>query len=231
MPSNQLPSSNESGQTWSNTAESGKERRSIVMATLWTRLSDAYGGTFTRQFGERPSEMWEMAMADIAPEQIKRGLTKMVSLPKFRTFPPNPMEFRDLCQGDSEDLGLPSEADAFRLALNWENLPARQKHPAVLAALRMLDSWQFRRMTDDQARKHWSSAWSRVVERVRAEGDGWLPDQPLDELPPGASRSPEQIKRGREFLAEIMEGLSMSSGRKFNHQASPEFLRAIGKGE
>ena len=196
------PENANSGKTWRVNGE-----KLTLTDLLWTRLSDAYGAAFARQYGEKPNEVWNMAMADITPDMVKRGLAKMVADAKFKTFPPNALEFRELCLPASEDLGLPSEADAYRMALNWSALPPKQRHPAVLAALREMDSWAFRRMPEVEARKTFKADWDKVVGRVRAEGHGWLPEITIGELPSHSSQPKDAKAMGRAVLANILAEL------------------------
>jgi len=135
---------------------------------------------------------------------MRVGLSRLKALK--RDFLPNPDAFAELCV-TPEDLGLPSEADAYRMALNWSALPPKQRHPAVLAALREMDSWAFRRMPEVEARKTFKADWDKVVGRVRAEGHGWLPEITIGELPSHSSQPKDAKAMGRAVLANILAEL------------------------
>ena len=111
-------------------------------------------------------------------------------------FLPNPEVFADLCS-NADDLGIPDREDAYRMAVDWPQLSHADRHPAVLAALQMLDSWQWRRLDDATARRRWQDVWAKIVERVRAEGLGWLPAVPaqLEYQPPGKVASREDARK------------------------------------
>ena len=143
---------------------------------------------------------------------MRVGLSRLKALK--RDFLPNPDAFAELCV-TPEDLGMPSEVDAYRLALNWSSLSATQRHPAVLATLRSMDSWAFRQMPEDKARKAWRDGWDKTVAKVRAEGTGWLPEITVGELPNSKIKSADEKERGRAMLANVLADLGPPKTR--NH--------------
>ena len=141
-----------------------------VTEILWERFTDVYGATFTKQFGENPSEGWELAVSSLTPEMIRKGLSRMATDPEFKTFPPKALEFRALCLPTSEELGLPSAEESFQQAVGNRTT----KHPATIYTLRQMDSHALRRMDLDSARKLWAKQWASTVDHVAAGGE--LPD-------------------------------------------------------
>lgn len=160
-----------------------------TVCTAWRQATtgdpQAWAASYKRELLE---SLVRLGVTDEARMRI--GLTRLKAAQ--RDFLPNPEVFAEMCVS-AEDLGLPSEDSAYRMAANWKSLPAIERHPAVLAALQDLDCWQFRRLPDDQARKQFRAAWQKVVARVRAEGPQWLPAVPaeLPYQPPGERADPE----------------------------------------
>jgi hypothetical protein len=64
------------------------------MERLWTRLAGLFGNSFTRQYGEQPSEEWTAALAGFTGDDLARGLKAVIKLGD--TFPPNAVQFRNL---------------------------------------------------------------------------------------------------------------------------------------
>lgn len=163
-----------------------------TVCTAWRQATTgdpaAWAASYKRELLE---SLVRLGVTDEA--RMRVGLTRLKA--SRREFLPNPEAFAEMCVSP-EDLGLPSEDAAYRMAAAWRSVPFSERHPAVLSALQELDSWQFRRLPDDQARKEFRAAWQRVVARVRAQGTGCLPDVP-DELPyqpPGERADPEQAR-------------------------------------
>lgn len=135
--------------------------------------------------------------------ELRNGLARLKA--RKRDFLPNPGTFAELCFS-AEDLGIPDSDVAYCMARDWSRLPPAERHPAVLAALRQLDSWQWRRLPEEQARPRFQRTWDKIVDRVRAEGTAWLPALPpaLAYQPPGvpAARATahEELRRIREML-------------------------------
>ena len=138
---------------------------------------------------------------------LRSGLARLKAA--RRDFLPNPDAFAELCCSP-EDLGLPREDAAYRMAVNWSELPANERHPAVLVALRGIDSWQLRSQPEDKTRKLFVAAWRKVVARVRAEGREWLPELPpeLEYQPPG-TKAPREL--GRAAISGILRDLGVGS--------------------
>lgn len=162
-----------------------------AMEILWRRMTELYGHRWTSGFGDAPTDGWTLAVGALPPEMIRAGLERMVRQGKHNDWPPTALEFRALCLPCSEDLGLPSEDAAYRQAVDWSRLSAADRHPAVLATLRQLDTWAWRRLDEQTARKQFAAAWQKIVDRVRAEGEGWLPEVPQQiEYQPAATPAP-----------------------------------------
>lgn len=169
-------------------------------------MLQTYGHRFEASFGTTPNESWATILAGITPQMMGSGLRRMRTDDRFTSWPPTALEFRALCEPSNADYGLPDDDAAYRMAVDWSRIKQQDRHPAVLATLGALDTWSWRRLDDQTARKQFAVAWRKTVERVRAEGDGWLPAVPdqLEYQPPG---TPAPRGDARQALAGILGGL------------------------
>lgn len=121
------------------------------MDKLWTRLAGLYGNSFTKQFGETPSDAWRAALLGFTGEDLARGLRACVK--SGDTFPPNAVAFAKLCKEFQTAAHRPFaqtenliESDASKqhradTAQHWH-------HMWVLAGLSQLDA-----LTPDERKK------------------------------------------------------------------------------
>lgn len=116
-----------------------------------------------------------MALVDLSPEMVSRGVSYVVKSKRFEEYPPNPIQFRAACMPSSEDYGLPSFEAAFSQATGVNT----DKHPSVIYAMRlMVDSFAFRQAKADAARQMFAEVWQKTVEHVMAGGE--LPEKPVE---------------------------------------------------
>ena len=161
----------------------------------WKRLSGLYGYPFVSQYGEVPGPEWELALNNLAVEQIKRGIERCTTEAELRKFPPNPMQFLTLCLPRGEDMGLPSEAEALRQATG----SSTQKHPAVSFTLRnMGDAFSLRRADSKTAASMFAPHWAATIQHVMAGGE--LPEPEL-EIEHNHQRADKEYAQAK--LAEI----------------------------
>lgn len=66
---------------------------------LWDRMTEFYGAAFLSQYGETPNLTWVEMLKDLTPEQYAVGFNSLKN--RDSSFPPNPGEFRSLCEVDS----------------------------------------------------------------------------------------------------------------------------------
>jgi len=211
----------QAGSTMTHSNTSGRERKSesdnalaydlvnrsfVAMTSFCTAWKNAVVGDPNEWATVYKRELLESLMrVGIRTEaELRLGLARLKA--KKKDFLPNPDFFAELCLPDDEELGLPTEAAAYRQATEWSRLKAADRHPAVLATMRQMDSWELRSRDEATTRKRFSEAWRKTVERVRAEGDGWLPAVPdqLEYQPPG---TPAPRENARQALAGILGGL------------------------
>ena len=150
-----------------------------VEEIFWKRMAGLYGYTFTRQFGEVPTREWEMAIDGLAMEQIAKGLKAMATSGRYSDFPPTPLSFRAMCLPSGEELGLPSEEEAFQQAVGNRT----RKHPSVIHTLRHTDSFALCRLDTLSARQIWGKAWAETVSHVMAGGELPEPEPEIEHKP------------------------------------------------
>ena len=100
-------------------------------------------------------------------------------------WPPSALAFRDLCLPTSEDLGLPSDDDAFSQAVG----NASEKHPSVIHTLRNMgdEVYKLRRSESGKAEKIFKKHWDKTVEHVMAGGELPEVEKQVEDKPVKAS--------------------------------------------
>ena len=76
-------------------------------------MTSAYGNNFIDQFGDKDSGLWFEVLGELRPNDIAYGLKKMLRDVRYKSWPPKPAEFLELCQLRAKDLGLPTTGEAF----------------------------------------------------------------------------------------------------------------------
>ena len=173
------------------------DRHVTLTEALWIRFSDIYGSAFTSQFSEMPTQIWDMALDGMTPSMISKGLSKMIADPRFETFPPKPPQFRRLCLPAAEDLGLPGDEQAFRQAVGIDST----KHPAVIYALRTIDSHRLRTESAAVARAMFAAAWAKTIEHVSAGGALPAPEKQITEQ--AIKANPDEVRDSLTALRRI----------------------------
>lgn len=67
---------------------------------LWQRMGEIYGHQWASQQGDEPNDTWCQGLADLTPQQFAVGLRAL--LDRESAWPPNLVEFRQLCTGRDE---------------------------------------------------------------------------------------------------------------------------------
>lgn len=162
-------------------------------------MTGLYSHSWVSSYGTDPTPEWEMAIRDCSREMIKRGLDRCVQ--EFKSWPPNPIEFRSLCYPTMAELGLPSEEQAFQQAVG--NVPDR--HPAVIFTLRNMGSESFRlRRTDEKAsRAMFNNQWVQTVQFMSDGGELPEPEKQIPERPQGTEAG--RKKAAKHTLTALSE--------------------------
>jgi hypothetical protein len=127
---------------------------------------------------------------------IRFGLEKMATVAAYQNWPPSALAFRDLCLPTSEDLGLPSEDEAFNQSVG----NASEKHPSVVLTLRNMrdDVYELRRADAKKARTLFKKHWDQTVQFVAEGGELPEPELEIEDKP---------VKASKETAAEGMAAL------------------------
>lgn len=65
---------------------------------LWQRMAEVYGHQWTSSFGTEPNQAWIDALADMTTDDIRTGLVNLKSFASDDGWPPNALQFRELCR-------------------------------------------------------------------------------------------------------------------------------------
>ena len=137
----------------------------LNLSELWHKFSSLYGRAFTKSQGTEvdPSGVWALALSFLKEGDIEYGFKKVVLMDEYNTFPPNAMQFRDICLSRRVDKGLPSLNEAYVSSKNYFNRGVSiTSHKAVMyCALKIGElaflEWDERRLF---------SAFKSLYERV-----------------------------------------------------------------
>lgn len=139
-----------------------------------------------------------MALESLDPHQIAKGIKAMIASGKYSEYPPNPMAFRAMCLPTGEDMGLPSESEAFAQAVGNRT----SKHPSVVLTLcEYVDPHALRRASEKDAAMMWAKAWAKTVEHVAAGGA--LPEIKEEVEHKPVKADPEAVQSHRESLRSM----------------------------
>jgi len=100
---------------------------------------------------------WLECLSDLDVYQIKRGLDNL-KRSKFKTFPPNCLEFHELCL---EDLDFPAMHECYVAAIKGEF----GLHPIVGPAAKACDLYWLRRASEKDGMKRFSGYYSQMKEK------------------------------------------------------------------
>jgi len=130
---------------------------------------------------------------------IRFGLEKMATVTAYQNWPPSALAFRELCLPTSEDLGLPSEDDAFAQSVG----NCSEKHPSVVMTLRDMgdEVYKFRRAESERARRIFKKHWDQTVEFVMTGGELPEVERQVEDKPVKASA--EVAESGLNDLKEM----------------------------
>ena len=113
------------------------------MDNLFNAMGEMYGSKFASQWGVfDETGAWWAELKHIQPAQLALGLRRLrqqiqdAARQNDEAWPPTPIAFAALCQPKPEDLGLPSDAEAWREATANAHAPDRHRwsHEAVRMA-------------------------------------------------------------------------------------------------
>lgn len=164
------------------TAQRATENDAKVIGLLFKRLKSifpAWRASFLDEESEHEArKMWLSALNEngiTTAEQIRIGLKK--ARKHNSPFWPSVGQFISWCELDGEDLGLPSNEEAFN-----QSVSDGEKHPAVIYALRqMTDVYSYRLRKEADARKEWAQVWQKTIAYVASGGELPKPEKQIEQ--------------------------------------------------
>lgn len=69
-----------------------------IVDLLWVRMTEAFGHKWVSGFGPRPSVPWINLIGSLPKEKVAHGLKMMPKRAKVDKWPPDLLEFNELCQ-------------------------------------------------------------------------------------------------------------------------------------
>ncbi|MDH5798912.1 MAG: hypothetical protein OEZ19_10125 [Paracoccaceae bacterium] len=181
---------------------------------LFKRMTALWGRKFVTLHGvSDTNRAWLNALKDLPPQAISIGLERCERAIRIKTqkgeesWPPSEIEFRAMCCPSEEDFGLPTDIQAYRLAINcdWSS------HPIVYLAAKKVGTYELRTQSQERTEKKFCRAYAELVDRVLNGEIFTLPAHvgPDRALPEKVSMTPEQrresIQRGLDHLREFRE--------------------------
>lgn len=131
-------------------------------------MAEIYGYLWGRQYGHEPADTWRQGLADISPEAMAVGISRCVE--RGDKFPPNLLEFRELCTRSPADFGLPTEDAAWREANNASSSPATWlfTHQAIQLAALSVGWYDLRRgiPNTENVRRRFVAAYQVLVAKA-----------------------------------------------------------------
>lgn len=154
--------------TRSKTAES-------AVRMIWSVLASRYKHSWTSGHIDNDITMqdWCEAISGLRKSDLQRGLQQIKVDDRFKSFPPNSMEFRDVCIND--------EGEKERLLnelLAWDRLEQKDKSRAGLYLVRSIDLVNFRRADYKTARRMFDASYRKMKKHLA--GGGELPEFALE---------------------------------------------------
>ena len=149
------------------------------MDELFNALGEMYGNKFTSEWGAFDATgAWWAELQHVTPRQLAIGVRRVrqqiqdAALAGAEAWPPTPLAFAALCQPKPEDLGLPSEAQAWREATANAHQPSRHQwsHEAVRIAGQAVGWWDLTHgggeSRADRLERRFRKEYTALVNRV-----------------------------------------------------------------
>ncbi|AIA76251.1 hypothetical protein FF32_15825 [Halomonas campaniensis] len=148
---------------------------------LFNTMGEMYGNKFTSEWGAFDATgAWWAELQHVTPSQLALGLRLVrqqiqdAARQSSEAWPPTPIAFAALCQPAPEDLGLPSDAQAWREATANAHQPSRHRwsHEAVRMAGKAVGWWDLTHgggeTRTDRLERRFRKEYAALVNRVMA---------------------------------------------------------------
>ncbi|MCB1804709.1 MAG: hypothetical protein KDJ99_06030 [Candidatus Competibacteraceae bacterium] len=137
----------------------------IRIDALFLRFSARYQRAWTTLFPTPEAYAvavteWDFILTEVSDDGIERALQRCLA--EFPTFPPKPAEFLALTRPTPAELGLPSLDEAYQAAIaqRW------RAHPLVWHVVMAIGPYEFRRLSQDQARQRFGAVYQHVLDWI-----------------------------------------------------------------
>ena len=144
---------------------------------------------------------WLKVLYAISPEQIGVALEKLKKTSDG--WPPNLIQFWQVCQLQPEDLGLPSPEDAYRQARQGD-----YTRDVVLAAFEAVGHYEWKTLSERERERRFFAQYKIAVEKFMA-GDldcKRIPETRRIEPPQPPKPTPEECAAAKEEFFRMIKG-------------------------
>lgn len=144
-------------------------------------MGEMYGSKFVSQWGAfDETGAWWAELQHVQPAQLGLGLRRLrqqiqdAARANDEAWPPTPIAFAAMCQPKPEDLGLPSEAEAWREVTANAHQPGQHRwtHEAVRLAGQAVGWWDLTHgggeSRTDRMERRFRKEYAALVNRVMA---------------------------------------------------------------
>lgn len=122
-----LPQPSE-GERYATKPDSESLQPDHPLRELWIRMSEMYGHQWASQQGDEPNDTWVRGLREVATAQLGVGLRAL--LERADTWPPNLVEFRQLCLEHDPDSWERQAHKAVDQSAMLENKTAKERRAA-----------------------------------------------------------------------------------------------------
>ena len=129
---------------------------------VWAALTDMYGSKYISAYGEKPSQMWTMAINGFKDHEIQRGLRKL--LHKGSGTPPTLPQFVAACKYSEEEDSTPNPSTVVlpRIASQYDEPVWSHGQKCLFAFL-----WKSKRQYTNDEVKEMVSIKNKIVSDFR----------------------------------------------------------------
>lgn len=117
----------------------GKEYSDKVMLKFWNTMTSIFLGKWTKQIGATPSSVWAKGLGDLSADEIAVGLGGVDALGRQSGgWPPNLIEFRELCRPDVNRPACHLPGKAFAALPKPDKITSPADAQVRIAAIRQI---------------------------------------------------------------------------------------------
>lgn len=173
---------------------------------MFAKFEDRFGTLWHQRYAGIPMprvmQTWADDLADLSPEQIKRGVDSTRAL----KFPPTLPEFRDLCLQSDIEPQVAFEEAVEQLRIRNSGGDDHWSHPAIYWAAVRIGDFDLRNATWRTIEKRWTAHLNEALANADLPP---VPPRRVALVAPGkTSVSPEVAKARCEELKQMMTGLA-----------------------